>query len=656
MHPALRLNALNALPSSQQVLPFAVLLPFLVPIDPKRKALAAVKGSEPDFHEIRDLFHDASMRYDYREKSILFLPVFYANLERAKIPTGDGLDDPSMFTAGPVYLAMISLKEIHSMASNIPLLPSVLRDLWPHLWRWVQFFDVYRPTVGDDAGPGVRFLKLVSLLLPDDITSGILASTPVLRRMVARSWDILLRTTEPTVPFGFDGLTELIRWKLLITSPADVEEFVEGAGGSFNDLATLILGYVDRIPKEDFGWEGEIFEFIDNVETVLGFTRTSDPSIGPLRTALSSVDAVASVTRMAYKLMRNVSPTSRHIPHPIPKAIHLLIHLFITTGSRLLPAALRAGLLYVVVSCSAGFYPSEFDLTMLVKNVLAHSLMSYSTLSVLESALETVEHIAQSPRFRASGVFEHWNTFIEISRERLAVFNKFNEVGRQRRKVCDNVQCGKIADHTLFKRCSICKCSYYCSLKCQNSDWFAGEHRKFCRPSPCFRLSEMSIPHIGAREREFMRALLDHEYNKSKIAVYIKQVIFMAENPQTPFFTLFRSSRGCFDIHVHPLAIRQLRLLWPEYDNHQLGGLHNELVRAAGSAHRMTVHVLGMPEWHNKQGQSFLLPLRSETSFAHNTLTRISKQRRVRDIHFMQLGQMIWTEMGVDDEKKLGVH
>ncbi|KAJ7772418.1 hypothetical protein B0H16DRAFT_1714616 [Mycena metata] len=356
MHPALRLSALNV-------------LPYIV----KRTALAAAASSKENLYEMQCLI--AAIHFnDDGEKLRLFLPVFYANLDRAKIPIGDGLDDLSIFTAGPVHLAMVSLQQICTMTLFIPLPSDIFSDLWPKLWKWVQFSqganiaalvisasDTH-PTgmrnvfagslplsLDDETGPGISFVKFVSMFLLDKIAKGILTSTPGVRCMVARSWILLLQTSNPVVGYGFDTLTMILHSPAVVASRADAEEFIEGAGGGVEDLASLIVG-----------------------------------------------------------LMRNnVSAYTTHIPHLIAKAVHLLIVLFLTTsGARMIPDALRAGLLYVVVSCSM---VNQFtkDLKMLVK-VLTASLMSYTTLSVLEDSLATVQEISKSPKFLSSSVFKLW--------------------------------------------------------------------------------------------------------------------------------------------------------------------------------------------------------------------------------------------------------
>ncbi|KAJ7035374.1 hypothetical protein C8F04DRAFT_1344199 [Mycena alexandri] len=216
MHPALRMSVLDELPSTVQ-----------------RMALAAAGGSEENLCTIQRLVDD--IPHHHREKSRVFLPVFYTNLDQAKIPIGDELDDPSMFTAGPVHSAMISLHQIHSMALRILLPANVFSDLWPKLWKWVQFFDAYRFADANETGPA------------------------------------------------------------LVTSRADVEEFMEGAGGSIEDMASLILGYVDLMAQDDFGLGGEIFHFIHNVETCLDYRPVAPPMLGPLCSALCSAGKLALV-------------------------------------------------------------------------------------------------------------------------------------------------------------------------------------------------------------------------------------------------------------------------------------------------------------------------------------------------------------------------
>ncbi|KAJ7032660.1 hypothetical protein C8F04DRAFT_1184852 [Mycena alexandri] len=319
MHPALRLSALDVPPYTVKLSSPAIVFQntenSLTPS--QRTALAAAAGSEEDLYEMQRLIADTHFNDD-GEKLRLFLPVFYANLDRAKIPISDGLDDPSIFTAGPVHLAMISLQQICTMTLFIPLPSDIFSDLWPKLWKWVQFFDAYR-FIDDETGPGITFVKFVSMFLPDEITRGILTSTSGVRRMVARSWILLLQTSNPVVGYGFDALTMILHSPVVVASRTDAEEFIEGAGGGVEDLASLIVGYVDRVAQDNFELGGEIFNFIDNVQTSLGVTGPEDSNgmvIGPLHSALRAADIVTSLTRMIHNLMRNnASAYTTHIPH-----------------------------------------------------------------------------------------------------------------------------------------------------------------------------------------------------------------------------------------------------------------------------------------------------------------------------------------------------
>lgn len=45
---------------------------------------------------------------------------------------------------------------------------------------------------------------------------------------------------------------------------------------------------------------------------------------------------------------------------------------------------------------------------------------------------------------------------------------------------CDS--CGKVASATVrLKRCTACKITMYCSVKCQKQDWRDGYHKDVCR-------------------------------------------------------------------------------------------------------------------------------------------------------------------------------
>jgi hypothetical protein len=156
---------------------------------------------------------------------------------------------------------------------------------------------------------------------------------------------------------------------------------------------------------------------------------------------------------------------------------------------------------------------------------------------------------------------------------------------------------------------------------------------------------------MGVRERDFGRALLTHDYSTWRYAaVYPQQVLFMAQNPATPFFTLFQYIRGSVKVKVQPFS--QLRVLWPNYIDGE-GGLHNDLIRATHSGGRMDLHVLGIPLGLIER--YFVVPLRSGTSYVHDKLAMIAKRPGVCTMPLEQLAQMIWVEIGIED-KLLGSH
>ncbi|KAJ6542433.1 hypothetical protein B0H10DRAFT_1970500 [Mycena sp. CBHHK59/15] len=103
MHVALRLGWLDVLPLAVQ-----------------RMAVAAARGSTEDFQRVYDLMDKVSD--ENRDALLVFLPVFYANLDSAEIPSGEQLDNPSTITAGAVPRGVLSLKAVYSITIHPRLL------------------------------------------------------------------------------------------------------------------------------------------------------------------------------------------------------------------------------------------------------------------------------------------------------------------------------------------------------------------------------------------------------------------------------------------------------------------------------------------------------------------------------------------------------
>lgn len=116
-----------------------------------------------------------------------------------------------------------------------------------------------------------------------------------------------------------------------------------------------------------------------------------------------------------------------------------------------------------------------------------------------------------------------------------------------------------------------------------------------------------------------MRALMDHDWRKSKGEIYKQTVECMKAHPDAGCFTVFDYVSGPFTAKVYSLAeesnvLETLRKAGAEWEL--------TVARAARSQGRITVHV--MRAYEGKSGRYWVLPLRSTTGEVHEQLKRIA--------------------------------
>ncbi|KAJ7900572.1 hypothetical protein B0H14DRAFT_2671168 [Mycena olivaceomarginata] len=139
----------------------------------------------------------------------------------------------------------------------------------------------------------------------------------------------------------------------------------------------------------------------------------------------------------------------------------------------------------------------------------------------MKKALNDVQKLADDRRFRESPL-------VILAKTRIAVVNSWEAAGGLSSLACDNMLCGKIKPKTNFKRCSGCQSANYCSADCQLTDWLDG-HQGLCDELRCARSQHPEI--VSTRERAFMRALMDHDYQLLVHDISRREVLFMRDCP-----------------------------------------------------------------------------------------------------------------------------
>jgi hypothetical protein len=171
------------------------------------------------------------------------------------------------------------------------------------------------------------------------------------------------------------------------------------------------------------------------------------------------------------------------------------------------------------------------------------------------------------------------------------------------------------------RKCAGCARRYYCSEKCQKTDWRGAGHRVVCETfrkctlaflnnvsfSPALNISTAKLDDANTRDRTFMRLVIHHAYESSKESLFRRQILFMRENPNTDFYCLYNFKGALPSFGVYP--IRDL----PRVDPVSVDFIE----RARRSGGRMEIHLVEVPDGAHDvladgtRGNFRIFPLRS---------------------------------------------
>ncbi|KAJ7624097.1 hypothetical protein DFH06DRAFT_1230354 [Mycena polygramma] len=219
MHQLLRLENLSRLPPSLQ-----------------RLAVSALpRGSWEDFER---LIQHLGRNRD-TELWASFLPVFYANLDPAGIPTGP---DVTTVAAKRAAIVLDTLR----LALQLSDAPAGM-DLWPRIWKWTSFLHTRRdgiPPRNVDQYASVGLLYFVGFLSEDEDTAALMSGTSGVRAILMHGFASLLDTDLGEEHRGFVHLTTILRSFMAPDQPANLAEILEATKGRAG-LASLVVRYIE---------------------------------------------------------------------------------------------------------------------------------------------------------------------------------------------------------------------------------------------------------------------------------------------------------------------------------------------------------------------------------------------------------------------------
>ncbi|KAJ7830517.1 hypothetical protein B0H14DRAFT_2807390, partial [Mycena olivaceomarginata] len=557
MHPAVEIRKLQRLPVSQ-----------------RRVAMAAC-GSSRSFRNLKQvemLFKKAT-----DSEKTLFLPVFYINLDPAHIPTPGDLEYLQPDTRARIACASLALEAlfdlINLVAKEYQEPDDIGPALWPRVWPWTFFMHEYRDylraaSVSWEPLAYTRFLLFVSEIYGPYPIRGAISSTPGFRVLMARVWTILPRLKQKKSAF----------------EPC--------AGGTLDDLASLVLQHIDVVVNGNLSWEvGSAASYMRHLVHLIqaGHSATQTSADFPMRErfiqTLRRRDFIPALVVAMNTVLEASRANSRSFlrsgfESSFVATLELLERLLDTPmGYRWLPAAIEAGLLAVMAGVAIEF-PTVFDdrLRFLLTKLLPDGLLYYHVVAAIENILDDLADIWSSEELEELEIFDDWSSFRYLAESRVQLLHSLQSTGS-----CDNLECGKIQERSRFRRCTGCKTSKYCNKECQIADWKCGEHRNHCGSLTTLILAETNTCTLGFRERQFMRAVVRDDFTKNMLAIYQHQVKFIASNPADRFYTLFDYTCNPVEIFVKSVVDSPI--------SHALQG------GGPDSDHgRMHLHVVEVPE------------------------------------------------------------
>ncbi|KAJ7029166.1 hypothetical protein C8F04DRAFT_1265228 [Mycena alexandri] len=602
MHRALQIAALHDLPFTT-----------------RRVALAAANGSLPSLQALLVVFG--------RNPTLLVLPVVYILLNPARIPTPEAFEAILEHNGSDHAIATAILAwDLLLKSRNIPL--AAVPDLWPRLWAWFEFLDTYRDS-----------LSRLLVALPEasySLITGLLSFTlPLFRQqtlwgkqavdlikrtsgfyaVVGRVWSFLLTDEDEE---GIDAMLDFV------TPPSQfnddmLEQLSDGAGGSLGALASLVTRHIRHIVAEQPGDNMRFaLRLLDALVCPVELVVQGDTGVALMfLSALLDNGVIESILHTVIALCQSSDSVAIDWCFTLLRRILYRRPIMERTVNKATDRALEL-LLRSIIDC-ASITETHGQLVFFLRDFLPGIMLHHRSLSSMQIAFENLQSPTSTLSFPE---LPEWQDLQDLVRWRSSAFSKLSST-------CDNIKCNRMSKD-LFKRCSGCGSTHYCSEGCQKAHWREGGHRECCYLDR--RLSLISGCGLSFRERLHMRALLNTDYAMHQSMIFCQIARCLRAFPDAGYFVVFDYtsvqittsvySLAANDWGTHASALKDSAPEWKDY-----------VARAARSDGRFTIHVtrylsvVGVKYW--------VIPLRSSTPTIDAGLRRIAEDPAIGDDGFV---------------------
>ncbi|KAJ7458545.1 hypothetical protein FB451DRAFT_1563904 [Mycena latifolia] len=461
----------------------------------RRFATPALNGSLADFQKLMDL-----LKRKPHSDPALFLPVYYANLDPVGIPTAAGLDSWTMHVAS-INRALLSLQGTTQLwMARFRWPDGLLSELWPRIWSWVRFLDVYNETIqafiplSQVDAYSLYMRSILEVLTNTTVVP--LASIPSHMRVLAgRAW----RITLPPIP-GRNTMahSDVVRFLGNDTEsgrPSNFREYLEGVG-TVNDFAKLIIRHIAHAMPD----ETPLFLFFQLSGMLRMLVERNDHS-GPLHKALLDHGIVKALMNVACHYATSDAEDTVAV---VAMCFTLLQRAFDAFPSY--PAvteALESNRLITLISRCAQRPGTHWNhcLRPLLERVLPRSMVSYHVVRALSRYRTDEQRLLPVLDFQDGALSALWESFNTLATGTVSTLQAYDSGAYQSIRACDNMECGRLCRRNEIKRCS----------SCHQTELLLGEvpiNRLACRRAQSHLPASQAFTSCGAPPHERPRRLL----------------------------------------------------------------------------------------------------------------------------------------------------
>ncbi|KAJ7129112.1 hypothetical protein C8R46DRAFT_1143817 [Mycena filopes] len=623
MHPALHTRNLSKLD------------PSIHPL-----ALSAANGSVEALVEICMSVFSRTPPTAQDAEIWLLLPIFYIHLDLSKIPTPNEVDDiVANQTSLPCIRGACMALRAFCEVVELPVFSfATATDIWVRAWPWMDFLHTYwdcLPKFDQETEIHACFRHsciIAKLRGNFEETRDLIRAQDGVRLIFARTWGAVVLDgidiiQGPVLLDAAGALLPMLSEELEV--PANFEAVLDGVGG----LERLAAVFVKHIA---IALEGITRSLALNVYSISSLVA----ALVSIRKKPECVSVLLShkiVTSIVTILLDFERPGRQKVAAQFDLNLQikdscwdLIAHYTaIAPGFPWIAEAIEAGVLRSVIYSTAIVMQDRNDERHHMKHVavfmfysLPWAFVSQAVLKRTKKAIVDAQDLLNRRDFIEWPFYYLWEKVIALLNARIAVLENWEAAGRPSFMACDNMLCGRIIEKSKFKRCAGCAGANYCSGDCQSIDWRNG-HRSSCDNLRVARIRYPELVH--PRERSFIHALVQHDYERLLFDISLRQIKFMREHPGKVFIVTFNYAM-IQDVAVE--VVLQSKLLGEMgVVRHLEAELPIQRERRARSGQRMTLHAVAIAE--GQWVKIRLFPLRASSAEFQIGLREIAKASRL---------------------------